>query len=86
MPLPQGGGCSSTKGKGKTTSEDLHHQEIREHQDQLAELLVRLSALDIDHSLGDFMEQEELTQLVICQLLDHIDCLQVDLEHEKRAR
>ena len=86
MPLPQGRGRSSTKGKGKATSEDLHHQEIREHQDQLAELLERLSTLDVDHSLGNFMEQEELTQLVVHQLLDHIDCLQADLECKKRAR
>ena len=61
-------------------------RKIREHQDQLAELLERLSALDINCYLGNFMEQEELTQLVVHQLLDHIDCLQADLECKKRAR
>jgi hypothetical protein len=45
-----------------------------------------MSALDINQSLGDFMEREELAQLVVQQLLDHIDCLQADLECEWKAR
>jgi hypothetical protein len=54
--------------------------------DQLTELLDRLSTVDIDQLLGDFLEREELVQLVVCQLLDHIDRLQADLDHEKKAR
>jgi hypothetical protein len=42
--------------------------------------------VDIDRSLGDFLEREELAQLVVHQLLDHIDRLQADLDRKKKAR
>jgi hypothetical protein len=42
--------------------------------------------LDIDQSLGDFMEREELAQLMVQQLLDHINHLQSDLDQGKKAR
>ena len=82
----QGGSRTSTRGKAKATTEDINRQEIGERQNQLTELLDRLSAIDIDHSLGDFMEREELAQLVVRQLLDHIDRLQADLDRERKAR
>jgi hypothetical protein len=82
----QGGSRTSTRGKAKAMVEDINRQEIGEQQDQLTELLDRLSAIDVDRSLGDFMEQEELAQLVIRQLLDHINHLQADLERERKAR
>jgi hypothetical protein len=66
--------------------EDINRQETREQQDQLTKLLDRLSAINVDRSLGDFMERKELAQLVVHQLLDHIDRLQADLECERKAR
>jgi hypothetical protein len=82
----QGGGRTSTKGKDKAMTEATNHQEAGEQTDQLTELLDQLSAADINRSMTDFLEQEELTSLVVHQLLDHIDCLQADLVREKKAR
>jgi hypothetical protein len=45
-----------------------------------------LSTVDVDRSLGDFLECEELAQLVVHQLLDHIDCLRADLDRKKKAK
>jgi hypothetical protein len=81
----QGGGCTSIKGKDKATTEAINHWEAREQTDQLTELLDRLSVADINQSIMDFLEREELTSLVVHQLLDHIDCLQADLVCEKKA-
>jgi hypothetical protein len=82
----QGGGHTSTKGKDKAMTEATNRREAGEQTDQLTELLDRLSAADIDRSMTDFLEGEELTSLVIRQLLDHIDRLQADLVHEKKAQ
>jgi hypothetical protein len=38
--------------------------------------------MDIDPSLGDFMEREELAQIVVCCLLDSFDHLQDELARD----
>jgi hypothetical protein len=82
----QGGGRTSTKGKNKAMTEATNRWEAGEQTDQLTELLDRLSAADINRSMTDFLEREELASLVVRQLLDHIDHLQADLVREKKAR
>ena len=52
---------------------DLITQDLDERQTQLFHLLARLQKMDIDPSLRDFMEQEELAQIVVCRLLDAIN-------------
>ena len=46
----------STKGKGRMTEADLITQDLSERQAQLSDLLACLQKMDIDPSLGDFME------------------------------
>jgi hypothetical protein len=70
------------KGKAKVLLEDRLEQE-GEHLD---ELLRRLDRVDIDPTLADFMEDDRIAQIVICQLLDTINSLQADLDKEKRAQ
>jgi hypothetical protein len=85
MTHSKGGGRTSTKGKDKAMTEATNCQEAGEQTDQLTELLDRLSAADINRSMTKFLEREELASLVVRQLLDHIECLQADLVHEKKA-
>jgi hypothetical protein len=57
-------------------------EEEGEHPD---ELLRWFDRVDIDPTLADFMEDDRIAQIVICQLLDMINGLQADLDKEKRA-
>jgi hypothetical protein len=65
---------------------DTLEQEQEEWEGQLDELLRRLDRADIDPALADFMEEDEVAQIVVRQLLDTINDLRKDLEQEKRAR
>jgi hypothetical protein len=69
------------KGKAKVSLEDRLEQE-GEH---LNELLRQLDHIDVNPTLADFMEDDRIAQIVVCQLLDTIDGLQADLDKEKRA-
>jgi hypothetical protein len=64
------------------TEADLTAQYLDEQQTQLSDLLTRLQKVDIDPSLSDFMEREELAQIVVRRLLNSIDRLQGELAHE----
>ena len=50
-------------------------QEHEECSGQLRELLQRLDEADVDPSLADFLETDEIVQVVVGQLLDMIDNL-----------
>jgi hypothetical protein len=45
-----------------------------------------LDQADVDPTLADFMEEDKVAQIVVCQLLNTIDDLRKELEQEKRAR
>jgi hypothetical protein len=61
------------------TEVDLITQDLDERQTPLFHLLAHLQKMDIDPSLGDFMEREELAQIVVRRLLDTIDRLHNEL-------
>jgi hypothetical protein len=65
---------------------DSLEQEWEESMRQLDELLCQLDRADMDPTLAEFMEEDKIAQVVVCQLLDTIDGLQAELEREKRAR
>jgi hypothetical protein len=77
---------SSTKGKARALNKEILEQEKEERGQQLNELLRRLDRVDVDPALADFMEEDEVAQIVVRQLLNTIDNLQEELEKEKRAR
>jgi len=53
--------------------EESMTQDLNKQRQPLNELLKHLEGEDIDPSLGNFMEQEELAQVVVCRLLDTIN-------------
>jgi hypothetical protein len=59
---------------------------LEQEGEHLNELLRWLDCIDIDPTLADFMEDDRIAQIVVCQLLDTIDGLQADLDKEKRAQ
>jgi hypothetical protein len=74
------------KGKARATEADLVEQEQEDHAEQLRELLQRLNVADVDPALTDFLETDEIVQVVIRRLLDTIDDLQEGLEKAKRGQ
>ena len=61
-------------------------QEQEDRSEQLRELLQRLDEAGVDPSLADFLETDEIAQVVVEQLLTTIDGLQEELEKAKRAQ
>jgi hypothetical protein len=74
------------KGKARATEADLVEQEQEDCAEQLRELLQRLDAADVDPTLADFLETDEIAQVVIGRLLDTIDDLREGLEKAKRGQ
>src|SRR6202789_1140776 len=74
------------KGKMRATEGDLIEQEREDREEQLNELLHRLDQADVDPTLADFMERDEIAQVVVRQLLDTIDGLRSEVDRERRAR
>jgi hypothetical protein len=65
---------------------DTLETEQDEQEGELKELLKCLDQADVDPALADFMEEDEVTQIMVHQLLDTIDDLKGELEKEKKAR
>ena len=61
-------------------------QEQEDRSEQLRELLQRLDEAGVDPSLADFLETDEIAQVVVEQLLTTIDGLREELEKAKRAQ
>jgi hypothetical protein len=66
--------------------EDILETERDEREGELNKLLKRLDQANVDPALADFMEEDEVVQIIVCRLLDMIDNLREDLEKEKRAQ
>jgi hypothetical protein len=65
---------------------DTLETERDEREGELNKLLKPLDQANVDPALADFMEEDEVVQIIICRLLDTIDNLREDLEKEKRAQ
>ena len=61
------------KGNLRAPVEESTTQDLNKQCQPLNKLLKRLEGEDIDPSLSDFMEQEELAQVVVHRLLNTID-------------
>jgi hypothetical protein len=57
---------SRGKGKAKGSVRDILEQEWEEREGQLNELLRQLDRADIDPALVDFMEEDEVAQIMVC--------------------
>jgi hypothetical protein len=66
---------SKSKGKARATNKDLVEQEQEEQSEQLRELLHRLNRAEVDPSLANFLEMDEIMQVVVGRLLDTINSL-----------
>jgi hypothetical protein len=64
---------------------DTLETERDEREGELNELLKHLDQADVNPALADFMEEDEVAQIVVCRLLGMIDDLKEELEKEKRA-
>jgi hypothetical protein len=65
---------------------DTLETEWDEWEGELNELLKRLDQANINPALANFMEEDEVAQIVVRRLLDTINNLKEELEKEKRAR
>jgi len=74
------------KGNLRAPVEEFMTQDLNEQCQPLNKLLKCLEGEDINPSLGDFMEREELAQVVVHRLLDTIDRLQGELGRKQQAR
>jgi hypothetical protein len=65
---------------------EIAEQEHKDHSEQMRELLQRLDDADVDPNLTDFLETDNIAQVVVGRLLDTIDSLREDLEKAKWAQ
>jgi hypothetical protein len=65
---------------------EIAEQEHEDHSEQLRELVQRLDDADVDPNLTDFLETDNIVQVVMGRLLDTINSLREDLEKVSLAK